>query len=188
MWVGDHMLTPVHGRRQSVGSDRDADRNAAFQALAEQHIHEAYKLANAVLADPAGAQDAVHDSFVKAWERWSSLRDPAKFDSWFKRIVINTCRDRLREAGRHRTADVDTDADVEASDALGDIEERMRVEQALLRLKPDDRVLLALRYYRDLQLDDIAELLNVPTGTVKSRLSAAHRKLRSALSLPEGTA
>ena len=139
------MLRSVHGGRTAVASDPDDEREAVFQTLAEQHIHEAYKLANAVLADPAAAQDAVHDSFLKAWERWSSLRDPAKFDSWFKRIVINTCRDRLREAGRHRMADVDNEADLQASDALADIEEHIRVEQALARLKPDDQVLLALR-------------------------------------------
>jgi RNA polymerase sigma-70 factor (ECF subfamily) len=85
-------------------------------------------------------------------------------------------------------ADVDNEADLQASDALADIEEHIRVEQALARLKPDDQILLALRYYRDLQLDDIAELLGVPTGTVKSRLNAAHGKLRSTLGRPEETA
>ncbi len=62
---------------RSTESKPEAVRVAAFQALAEQHIHLAYKLANAVLADPPTAQDAVHDAFVKAWDRWPSLRDPA---------------------------------------------------------------------------------------------------------------
>ncbi len=179
------MRESVDGR-WTAESDRDASRAAAFQTLADQHIHEAHKLANAVLASPAAAQDAVHDAFVKAWERWSSLRDPARFDSWFKRIVINTCRDRLREAKHRDAADVTDQADVAAPDTLQDIDERIRVEQALVHLKPDDRILLALRYYQDLKLDDIVELLDVPTGTVKSRLNTAHGRLRSVLGRSEG--
>ena len=51
---------------------------------------------------PAGSPGRpVHDAFVKAWDRWSSLRDPTRFDAWFRRIVVNTCRDQLREA-KHR--------------------------------------------------------------------------------------
>jgi RNA polymerase sigma-70 factor (ECF subfamily) len=174
--------------RELEGPGSEADRVMAFQTLAEQHIHEAYKLANSVLASPAAAQDAVHDAFVKAWERWSSLRDPARFDSWFKRIVINTCRDRLRE-GKHRdAADITDQTDLVGPDPLPDIDERIRVEQALAHLKPEDRILLALRYYGDLKLDDIAELLDVPTGTVKSRLNAAHGRLRSVLERSRGTA
>lgn len=53
--------------------------------------------------------------------------------------------------------------------------------RGIARLKPDERILLALRYHRDLKLDDIADLLEVPTGTVKSRLNKAHKTLRAAL-------
>ena len=185
MWSGGRMRESVDGRR-ATELDQDASRVVAFQTLAEQHIHEAYKLANAVLASPQAAQDAVHDAFVKAWERWSTLRDPTRFDSWFKRIVINTCRDRLREARHRDAADVADQVGLQAPDGIRAIDDRIRVEQALAHLKPDDRILLALRYYRDLKLDDIAELLDVPTGTVKSRLSTAHDRLRSAMGRAEG--
>ena len=74
------MRESVDGR-WTAESERDASHAAAFQTLADQHIQEAYKLANAVLASPPAAQDAVHDAFVQAWERWSSLRDPARLNS-----------------------------------------------------------------------------------------------------------
>jgi len=164
-----------------------ASRAAAFEALIEQRFHESYKLANAILADPPSAQDAVHDAFVKAWERWPSLREPASLDAWFKRIVINTCRDRLRQAKHREAADIAAQTDLATPDPARDVDERARVEQALTLLKPDDRVLLALRYYEDLTLDDIAALLGVPTGTVKSRLNAAHGRLRSTLLRPGET-
>jgi len=172
--------------RRAAESGGDADRFAAFETLAETHIYEAYKLANAILADPPAAQDAVHDAFVKAWERWSSLRDPAKFDAWFRRIVVNTCRDQLREAKHRQAVDVAGQTDLAARDSSLDVDERLQVEQALARLKPDDRILLALRYYHDLKLEDIADFLDVPTGTVKSRLSTAHTKLRSMLERSRG--
>jgi RNA polymerase sigma-70 factor (ECF subfamily) len=168
----------------SAIASTEAGHAAAFVALAEQRLYASYKLANAILGSPQVAQDAVHDAFVKAWERWPSLRDPASIDAWFKRIVVNTCRDRLRQARHREATDIVTQADMTAPDQERDIHDRVRVEQALAHLKPDDRILLALRYYEDLTLDDIAALLGVPTGTVKSRLNAAHGRLRSILAQP----
>jgi RNA polymerase sigma-70 factor (ECF subfamily) len=168
-------------RTTIAAASLQVSRAAAFEALAEQRIYESYKLANAILASPQAAEDAVHDAFVKAWQRWPSLRDPVSLDAWFKRIVINTCRDRLRWAKHREYADIDAETEVATPDLAHAIHERVRVQQALTRLKPDDRILLALRYYEDLKLDDIATLLGVPIGTVKSRLNAAHGRLRSAL-------
>lgn len=172
----------------STEPQREAARVAAFEALAEQHIYGSYKLAIAILSSPQVAQDAVHDAFVKAWDRWSSLRDPARFDAWFRRIVVNTCRDRLREAKHREAADIEDHGHLAAPDALRDVDERIDVEQALIRLKPDDQVLFALRYYMDLELADIADLLELPTGTVKSRLNSAHSRLRSILERSERNA
>ena len=63
----------------------DSERVAAFQRLAEQRLDASYRLANAILGDATQAQDTVHDAVLIAWKRWSSLRDPAKFDAWFDR-------------------------------------------------------------------------------------------------------
>ena len=178
--------TPA-ARSNTTSAPDQVGRAAAFEVLADQRLYESYKLANAILGSPHSAQDAVHDAFVKAWERWPSLRDPASLDAWFKRIVINACRDRLRQAKHRDVADIAAQTDLAAPDHVHGIHDRVRVEQALTRLKPDDRILLALRYYEDQKLDAIAALLGVPTGTVKSRLNAAHGRLRSALVRPGET-
>ena len=68
------------------------DRAGAFRALADRHLDAAYRLAHAILRDPTEAQDATHDAFVTAWRSWDSLRDTTKFEPWFDRIVVNTCR------------------------------------------------------------------------------------------------
>jgi RNA polymerase sigma-70 factor (ECF subfamily) len=161
--------------------EADSGRATAFRELADQNLSDAYGLAYAVLRDPADARDAVHDAFVTAWERWVSLRDPAKFESWFKRILINTCRNRLSKASRQRTSDVTTQAGLLSPDPTDNVHDREALSAAMARLKPDDRIVLALRYYRDLKIDDIAAVLDIPSGTATSRLQRAHQRLRSVL-------
>lgn len=157
-----------------------AQRIAAFQRLADQRLDASYRLANAILGDAEQSQDAVHDAFVQAWRRWSSLRDRSRFDAWFDRIVVNVCRNRLRDSRVRRTIDI-ADLEVGMSDTTSEIHRRLLVEQALRQLKPDDIVVIALRYFLDLQLADIAVLLDIPIQTVNSRLRAAKSRLRERL-------
>ena len=114
-----------------------AQRIAAFQRLADQRLDASYRLANAILGDAEQSQDAVHDAFVQAWRRWSSLRDRSRFDAWFDRIVVNVCRNRLRDSRVRRTIDI-ADLEVGMSDTTSEIHRRLLVEQALRQLKPDD--------------------------------------------------
>jgi RNA polymerase sigma-70 factor (ECF subfamily) len=159
----------------------EQERIDAFQALADRNLYPSYRLANAILNDPVESQDAVHDAVVVAWQRWESLRDRAKFDAWFGRIVVNTCRDRLRRAARRQTTNLDTAPVVVTPDASKAVHDRLLVEQALKSLDPDDRVVLALRHYHDLTIEDIAQLLDVPSSTANSRLRTARARLRDAL-------
>jgi RNA polymerase sigma-70 factor (ECF subfamily) len=158
------------------------DRATVFRRLADEHLDKSYRLARAILRDPLAAEDAVHDAFVMAWRKWSSLRDVDKFDAWFQRILVNICRSHLRRAGRIKVTDISSaphpaieDRDIVASP------ERQAIEQAIGDLSEDHRVVLALRYYRDLTVDDIATLLGIRPGTVKSRLHHAQKRLRIAL-------
>jgi RNA polymerase sigma-70 factor (ECF subfamily) len=160
--------------------ETEFERTAAFQQLTDQRLDASYRLANAILGDESQSQDAVHDAVVVAWQRWSSLRDPAKFDAWFDRIVVNTCRDQLRRASRRRTTDI-AEATLSAPDATAEVHRRLVVEQALQQLKPDDIVVLALRHFLDLQLEDVAVLLDIPLQTANTRLRSARTRLRALL-------
>jgi RNA polymerase sigma-70 factor (ECF subfamily) len=158
------------------------DRATVFRRLADERLDASYRLARAILRDPLAAEDAVHDAFVMAWRKWADLRDVAKFDAWFQRILVNTCRSHLRRTSRIRLTDLSAaphpvieDRDIAASP------ERQAIEQAIGDLSEDHRVVLALRYYRDLTVDDIASLLDIRPGTVKSRLHHAQKRLRIAL-------
>jgi RNA polymerase sigma-70 factor (ECF subfamily) len=164
----------------------DRERAAAFQRLADQHLDASYRLAHSILSNPNEAQDAVHDAFVTAWQKWTTLRDHDRFDAWFRRILVNTCRDRLRRRSRTDT-DISHQTRLTAPDHASSITERVRVEQALSRLKPDDRILIALRHHHDLTVSDIAYVIGVPSGTVKWRLHRAHKRLGALLDDGEGS-
>jgi RNA polymerase sigma-70 factor, ECF subfamily len=156
-------------------------RADAFRRLADGQLEDAYRLASAILGGPNEARDVVHDAFIAAWQAWPTLRDQDRFGPWFRRIVVNACRDRLRRATRRRTSDLASSPEAPALDTSPQIHDRLLIEAGLARLRPDDRILLALRYYHDLKVDDIAVVLDIPAGTVKSRLSHAHARLRSAI-------
>src|SRR5262245_24185493 len=79
-------------------------RRAAFQALADTELDGAYRLAGVILGDRWQAEDATHDAVVQAWLRFDSLRDRDRFGAWFQRIVVNICRDRMRERARRPIA------------------------------------------------------------------------------------
>jgi RNA polymerase sigma-70 factor (ECF subfamily) len=158
--------------------ETEAQRIAVFQQLADQRLEASYRLANAILRDESQSQDAVHDAFVVAWQRWSSLRDHSKFDAWFDRIVVNVSRNRLRDGRKRRASDITTEQSLSTSDSTASVHDRLLLEQAFDELKPDDVIVLALRHFLDLQLDDIAMLLDGPLQTVNRRLRSARSHLR----------
>jgi RNA polymerase sigma-70 factor (ECF subfamily) len=153
-------------------------RAEAFRRLAEGHLDDSYRLASAILGSPTDARDAVHDAFISGWQRWSSLRDADRFSAWFKRIVVNTCKDRLRKATRHRSMPIGERQVASEPDPARSVQDRLLIEEGLGRLTPDDRIILALRYYRDLKIEQVAEVLGIPPGTATSRLRNAHIRLR----------
>ena len=157
-----------------------AQRDAAFVRLADEHLDKAYRLARAILRDPTEAQDATHDAFVQAWRKWETLRDPGKFEAWFDRILVNTCRNRLRSPSRKAT-DISAEVALATGDHTGHAEDRDVIGAAIAALSPDHQVVVALRYYRDLTVDDIAKRLGIPSGTVQSRLHYALKRLHDAI-------
>ena len=170
--------------RPSVLAGATGARDAAFVRLADEHLDKAYRLARAILRDPVEAQDATHDAFVQAWRKWGTLRDPERFEQWFDRILVNTCRDRLRDSLRQATdisAEVAAMSGEPSGDPFGPAHDRDVLGVAVAALSPDHQVVVALRFYRDLTIDDIASRLDIPSGTVQSRLHYALKRLHHAI-------
>jgi RNA polymerase sigma-70 factor (ECF subfamily) len=166
--------------RPPASASDTVQRDAAFVRLADEHLDKAYRLARAILRDPAEAQDATHDAFVQAWRKWYTLRDPGKFEPWFDRILVNICRNRLR-SNRWQATDISAEVALSTGDHTGHAEDRDVLGAAIGALSPDHQVVVALRYYRDLTVDDIAKRLGVPSGTVQSRLHYALKRLHDAI-------
>ena len=166
--------------RSPVGPAASSDQAAAFRRLADSHLDAAYRLARAILRDTADAQDATHDAFVQAWRKWETLRDPARFEHWFDRILVNACRDRLRTRGKQAT-DISVEVGLATGDHAARTDDQTALDAAIATLSPDHQVVVALRYFRDLAIEDIAGRLGIPSGTVQSRLHYALKRLHEAL-------
>jgi RNA polymerase sigma-70 factor (ECF subfamily) len=153
------------------------DRAAAFSFLLDRSTDRSLRLASAILLNRDEAEDALADAALRAWQHFSSLRDPAKFDAWFGRILVNVCRDRLHQ--RRPTSTLGFDPPTSA-DAFADSVERVVLFDTLATLSPEHRAVIALHYLEGLTVDQIAERLGTAVGTVKSRLHYGLAELRAA--------
>jgi RNA polymerase sigma factor (sigma-70 family) len=166
------------------------DATEEFAALIERHLDGAYRLATVIIGDAMEAEDAVHDAAIAAWRGWSTLRDQDRFEAWFSRIVVNACRDRLRSRRRRPIVELTPDDIGQASglvrrDGIESIAARDARARAFAVLVPDERIVIVLRFWLDLTVDDIAKRTGTPSGTVKSRLHHALGRLRTALTIAE---
>lgn len=157
---------------------------AAFDALVERRVSQTFRLASAILGDPHEAEDATQEAFLSAWRNLPRLRDPERFDAWFGRIVVNTCRMSLRRRSRVVVLSVDaTDPtpDPAAEHALAGVAGSDALQRAINRLTVDQRSILALHHLEERPVAEIAAILGVPVGTAKWRLHDARRALERAM-------
>jgi RNA polymerase sigma-70 factor (ECF subfamily) len=158
--------------RRAQRGDQDA-----FASLTGPVVARLDAAARLILRDGELARDAVQDSMVRAWRDLPGLRDPDRFQPWLHRLTVNACLDVARRR-RRRSVEVELTPIVMPSvaDATAEFAERELIDDALRRLEPEFRAVVVLHYFLGMPLQDVAVLLRIPVGTVKSRL---HRSLRS---------
>jgi RNA polymerase sigma factor (sigma-70 family) len=177
-------------RAEGASRDAEAARTPdAFVALATAQAQPAYRLAGLILRDAVEAQDATQEALLRAWQAWPKLREAERFDPWFSQILVNVCRNRLRSRPPVRWMPLQDDLDGPAdADPFRAALARDELGRLVARLSGDHQMVIALRYWADWSLADIATELDVPLGTVKSRLHNALGALRKELeSQPEGS-
>jgi RNA polymerase sigma-70 factor (ECF subfamily) len=161
---------------------------AAYEELVRRYQRLAVRTAQVVAGDPGEAQDAAQEAFVKAYYALGGFRAGAAFRPWLLRIVANEAVNRRRAARRSanlalRLAEGRQSGDAapspEAAALAGEL--RRDVVDAMNRLRPEDRLVIAYRYFFDLSEAEMAEALACRRGTVKSRLSRAMERLRREL-------
>jgi RNA polymerase sigma factor (sigma-70 family) len=157
----------------------------AYEELVHAHQGIAFRTAYVVAGNASDAEDAAQDGFVKAWRALARFRDGAPFRPWLLRIVANEARNRRRSAGRRAhlalraaTEHPSGDAAPSPEAAFLSTEQRQTLFAAVDELPDDQRVVISLRYFVGLSEHEVAEALDLPPGTIKSRTSRALERLR----------
>jgi RNA polymerase sigma-70 factor, ECF subfamily len=167
--------------RELVERAKAGDRDA-FSELGRAWVDRLYAIACLILRDPERARDATQEALVAGWRDIRSLRDPDRFEPWLRRILVNACyREARRDRARLRVEQHVARLDVDGQDPAAALADRDELERGFRRLAPDQRALIALHFYLGLPLQETADSLGLPLGTVKSRLHRAVQELRAGL-------
>lgn len=168
-------------RTRLVERARDGD-DVAFTELVDLDGDRCYAIAYRILRDGERAQDAVQQAFLLAWRELPRLRDPERFGPWLNRLLVNACHEELRRHRRWTTRIRALPVDgPEQPDPTVSVADRDALERAFARLTPEQRSVVVLHHHTGLPLAEIAGIVGVPVGTVKSRLHYATRTLRAAI-------
>ena len=174
-----------------VGRAQNGDMDA-FEELVRKYEGKVFGIASRMLAFSEDAKDAAQEAFLKAYRSLKGFRGDAKFSTWLYRITNNVCLEYLRRRDRRelpldfesaggdgetRTMDIPSDIDVES--AVLDVEFRALVQKAINSLPAQHRMMIVMRDVQELSYTEISDMLNLPEGTVKSRINRARKNLRT---------
>jgi RNA polymerase sigma-70 factor (ECF subfamily) len=165
---------------------RDGDR-AAFSTLVQQYQRRAYAAAYSFAGNREDAQELSQEAFVKAYKAMERFDTHMPFYPWLYRIIKNTCLNHLKKKKRHGEISLDAmmDSGYDVKDGertpdgyaeLDDLKRALR--SAMTRLTPEQQEILRLRHFLEMSYSEIAASLEIPQGTVMSRLHGARKSLR----------
>ena len=163
----------------------------AFAALVALHERFVYNLALRTLGNSDDAADIAQEAFLRAWQALPGFRQDARLRTWLYRIVLNLCLNRIPRLRRELNALTQDEMDdipeppstgFDPSANLEQEEQRAFLHREIDRLPEQYRLLVGLRYQHELSYDEIANLVGLPVGTVKTGLFRAKARLREALS------
>jgi RNA polymerase sigma-70 factor, ECF subfamily len=195
-----HMAGHTTGRIDDTTLVREAQRGnrAAFEELVRHYDQAVLRLALHLTGSESDAQDVYQDAFLKAYKSIGNFRFECTFYTWIYRIVTNLCLDQLRKRQvRKEDAPVAKDSQGEEYDVLSQVPDGRaaanperdlmrrelggRINRALEKLTPRERMVFELKHYQGLKLRTVGEILNTTEETAKNTLFRATQKLRGAL-------
>ncbi len=170
-----------------IGGNKVQD---AFRLAVQTELDALYRTACRMLFDRTEAEDAVQEALDKAWRNLHTFRPDAEMRPWLFRILNNTCLDHLRARARRKNVPFDS----ETADMLGlqsderppdeyaaDQQLGRRIEAEMARLSPDHRAVVQMVIVEQLSYEEAAQALDIPVGTLRSRLSRARASLCAGL-------
>ena len=150
----------------------------AFSTLVRRHQDRLWAVALRTLGDREEAADALQDALLSAYRSAASFRGEARVTTWLHRVVVNACLDRVRRSKVRATVPMPEGREaVDPRNRLDERETALEIEAALALLPDEQRVALVLVDVHGMPVDDVAAVLGVPTGTVKSRCSRGRARL-----------
>ncbi|PEJ56175.1 RNA polymerase subunit sigma-70 [Bacillus sp. AFS002410] len=150
----------------------------AFQELIQDEKNKLFRMAFLYVKNDDDALDIMQDTIYKAFISIKQLKDPLYFSTWISRILINSALDFIKKNNRIIPF---SDVDGFRNEQNFRIEEKLDLVEAIERLEVQYKTVIILRFYKDLSIKQIAEILKCPEGTVKTRLHRAINQLKSDL-------
>lgn len=165
--------------RQAKAGDTDA-----FAVLVAQFKGEVFRHAYAMTGDRMEAEDIAQEAFVKAWYALDKLEHAYAFASWMSKIVSHLCYDRLKKLRKKAViqAEIEEEPLRRATSNIDSANLRFDIRGAMEKLSPEHRAAIVLRDIQGYSYEEIADILNIPLGTVKSRINTARNILKKELS------
>ena len=155
---------------------------AAFAQLATEGARRMNALAVGILRDRDLAEDAVQQALLSIWKDLPQLRDPARYQSWSYKLLVRACYAESRKRKRRMAEVFGVNArEPVARDDIHSVADRDQLDRGFERLSLDHRAIVVMHHYLDMPVEAVADVLDVPVGTVKSRLHRALKRMRIAL-------
>ncbi len=160
----------------------------AFERLVRPAIPRLHGAAKLILRSSENADDALQEALLLAWRHLGALRQPAAWEAWLYRLTIRSCHRSARQGIRYRASELDPErSQGREPDFAQGVHDRDLMARQLGRLPVDQRTVIVLHFYLDVSLVDAAEILDIPIGTVKSRLHRGLETMRIAMSVEPNT-
>jgi len=155
---------------------RKMEKEVTFERLIEECKLAIYKTAKAILKNEDDTCDAIQEALLSAYKSFDTLKEKQYFKTWIIRITVNKSYDIIKRNKRNEEKIINIGRYVTEKEEK-DHTEKLDLENALNHLEEELHAITVLYYYDDIEIKDIAEILQIPEGTVKSRLARAREKL-----------
>lgn len=182
--MGSYSTVTVTNEAELVSQAQGGDRNA-FNELVHIHARGVFNVVYHMCGDALVAEDAAQETFIRAWQNLRSYRPQTSLRNWLYRIAFNAGMDMVRKEKRILPNDIEemqlTDARPGPESLTSQLERTTMVQKAVMSLPDASRAVLVLREYEGMSYHEIADALDIPLGTVMSRLNYARKLLKDTL-------
>lgn len=164
-----------------LNAAKKGDHDAFFQLITEQK-QQLYRIAFAYLKNEQDALEAIQEVTFRAFKNIKKVKEPKYFKTWITRIMLNYCIDELKR----KKSFMPQMNDVSATSIVEENDSRLSIEAAIEKLEPKLQEVIILKYFQDLTIEQMADALGHPSGTIKTWLNKALISLRSQLAKEDG--